>query len=69
MDIKLFDVSLCPQGFCWMCGGTGKLKAKRKAKQLNGPDIDYYEVILPCSNCNGTGLTRGYSTVPRRHSQ
>jgi RecJ-like exonuclease len=57
MDFKPFEVSLCTQGFCLACGGTGKLRAKRKAMQFNGPPIDYDEVTIPCIACNGTGST------------
>lgn len=64
MDFKPFDVSLCTQGFCLACGGTGKIRAKRKAMQFNGPSIDYDEVAITCISCNGTGRT---STAPRSH--
>lgn len=67
MSFKLFDVSLCTQGFCLVCGGTGKLKAKRKAKQFNGPDIDYDVVNMKCPVCNGTGTSGSNSTAPRGH--
>lgn len=50
---------------CIWCRGTGKLKAKRKAAQLNGPSIDYDEVDIPCAACNGTGLTKSIPSAPR----
>lgn len=63
----IFDVSLGIGGFCACCGGTGKLKAKRKAKQFNGPDIDYDVVSIACPACSGTGLTKSSDTAPRSH--
>lgn len=52
---------------CLVCGGTGKLKAKRKAMQFNGPDVDYDVIELKCLTCNGTGFTSSSSTVPSSH--
>lgn len=60
----IFDVSLGIGGFCAICGGTGKLGAKRKAKQFNGPDIDYDVVSVPCPACNGTGVAKSASSAP-----
>lgn len=62
MTFKPFDVSLCNQGFCIACGGTGKVRAKCKAAVLSGMPIDYDEITIPCVSCNGTGSV---STAPR----
>ena len=56
MDFRPICVSLGTGGYCAACGGTGKIKAKRKAKQFNGPDIDYDEVHIPCPACRGAGI-------------
>lgn len=65
MNFKPIGVSLGTSCFCLACGGTGKLRAKRKAKQLNGPDIDYDEVKIPCPACGGTGISKSTDTAPR----
>lgn len=55
----LFD-DMCPY-----CMGTGKLKAKRAARQLNGPPVVYDEVLMVCNFCNGTGTTHRSVSAPR----
>lgn len=44
---------------CYACGGFGKLKAKRKAMQFNGPPVDYDTVVITCPICNGKGTIGG----------
>lgn len=53
------------QPICLMCYGSGKLKAKRKAKQFNGPDIDYDEVDIKCPACSGSGIIGSNNAAPR----
>lgn len=48
-EIKI-DFDCCP-----ICGGTGKLIAKCKARQIGGPPVDYAEIPMTCPTCNGTG--------------
>lgn len=53
------------QPVCLMCSGSGKFKAKCKAKQFNGPDIDYDVISIKCPSCNGTGIMESSVTAPR----
>lgn len=64
-DFKPIEISLGTPGFCLACGGTGKIKAKRMAAQINGTSITYDEIKIQCPACNGAGLMCSTSTAPR----
>ena len=50
--------------FCPICGGSGTLRAKVKAMQINGTPIDYMELPMTCPTCHGTGKNKSNTTAP-----
>lgn len=50
--------------FCPICGGSGTLRAKVKARQINGTPIDYMEIPMTCPTCHGKGKIKSSATAP-----